>query len=195
MKKNETILIALALLGLTLNLLSAPGSGIIAVLTISILAFLYFYFGFALFNRIPFRAIFKKESYKEVTTQKALYSVFSGVFLASTLVGILFKIQSWPGARISLGLGLVGLFAMTILLFSNSRKSKTSFHTTLFQRFALIGGIGLILFIIPQTTWTEFKYRDHPNYVEAMKAAMADPENMELWEKVKEEQIIMREND
>jgi hypothetical protein len=45
--------------------------------------------------------------------------------------------------------------------------------------------------------WTEIRYRNHPEYVEAFKKAMADPDNAALWKdvdiemkKINNEQVV-----
>src|SRR5688572_31165 len=191
MKKTEIIIATLSIIALGLNLLLIPGGGVLTVLTLLSLSMIYFYFGFALFNDIRFRKIFKKDSYKEITSLRILGAVGTGLALSLTTVGIVFKFQAWQGANINLGAGLAGLLIVTIIGLIQYSKNKSNYYTQIFKRVVLFGGIGLILFFIPETSWIEFKYRNHPAYANALKESIAAPENKEVWERVEVERQKM----
>lgn len=193
MKKTENIIVIIALIALGLKLIFIPGSGILTVVTFSSLSLIYFYFGFALFNHIKLRKIFKKDSYKEISSQRMLGTIGSGLALSTTTMGILFKFQSWPGAFIYLATGLIGLILVTLFGYLKYSKSKADFYIPIFKRAAVFGGIALVLLLIPQATWIEIKYRDSPAFVEAYKKALADPENKALWDIVEAERQKMKD--
>lgn len=180
MKKGEIIIATLSIIALGLNLLLVPGGGLLTVLTLLTLSGIYMYLSFALFNGIRLRKIFKKDSYKGISTMRIVGAVGSGLALSTTTVGILFKFQSWQGATFNLGAGLVGLLIVTIIGAIKYLKSKSEFYTMIFKRVAVFGGLGLILILIPKTTLVEIKYRNQPAYVDALKKAMSDPDNKEL---------------
>ncbi len=184
MKKTEIIIATLSIIALVLNLLLIPGSSVLTVLTLSILSVFYMYLSFALFNDIRFRNILKKGSYKGKSTKRIVGAVGTGLALSLTTTGLLFKFQSWPGASFNLGTGLVGLLTVAIISTIKYFKNKSEFYTRIFKRIAIFGGLGLILMIIPKTTWIEIKYRNHTEYIDAVKKAMADPDNKELWDNV-----------
>ncbi len=191
MKKAEIIIATLSIIALGLNLLLIPGGGVLTVLTLSTLSMIYFYLGFALFNDIKLRRIFKKDSYKEISSLRILGAVVAGFALSMTTIGFMFKFQSWPGADFNLGAGLVGLLIVTIIGAIKYSKNKSNYYIRIFKRTAILGGLGLILMLIPKTSWIELKYRNQPEYVEALKKAMADPDNKELWDNVETERQKM----
>jgi hypothetical protein len=191
MKKTEIILATLSIIALGLNLLLIPGGGVLTVLTLSALSMIYFYFGFALFNDIRLRIIFKKDSYKEISSLKILGAVGAGLALSMTTIGLMFKFQSWPGADINLGAGLFGLLIVTIVGLIKYSKNKSGYYTKIFKRAAIFGGLGLLLMLAPKTNWIELKYRNHPEYVDALKKAMAAPDKKELWNNVEIERQKM----
>ena len=195
MKKAEIILGAIALIALALNLLLVSGGGVLTVLSLSTLSVLYMYLSFALFNGIRLRHIFKKDSYKGISTMRIVGAILTGLALSMTIIGLLFKFQSWPGATVNLAIGLLGLAIALIVVTIKYSKTKSDYYTKIFKRIAVFGGLGLILIILPKETWLELKYRDHPDYVEAVKKAMSDPDNQELWDKVDEERQRMNENE
>lgn len=188
MKKAELILGAITLIALVLNLFLTPYSGVLTVLSLSALSAMYMYFSFALFNGVRLRHIFKKASYKEIPAMRIVGAVLTGFALAATIMGLLFKIQYWPGANVNLAVGVIGLAIVLIVGAIKYSMTKSKYYTGIFKRIAVYGGLGLILLILPRHTWLEFKYRNHPGYVEAFKKAMADPDNQELWDKVDQEQ-------
>ena len=195
MKKGEIIIATLSLIALGLNLLLIPGGGVLTVLTLSTLSMLYMNLSFALFNGIRLRNIFKKDSYKGISTMRIIGAVGTGLALSMTIIGLLFKFQSWPGASLNLGAGLVGLLIATVIGTIKYFRNKSDFYTKIFKRIAVFGGLGLILMLTPKTTWVEIKYRNQPTYVDALKKAMAAPDNKELWDKVEvERQKMNNEN-
>jgi hypothetical protein len=191
MKKAELILGILSLLAVGMNLLLVPGGSVLTVLTLSTFSMMYFYFGFALFNGIRLRQISKKDSYKGISTWRILGAAGAGVAISWLIIGLMFKFQSWPGAHFNLGFGLAALSIVTGIGLVKYAKSKSPYYTRIFKRAAVFGGLGLILLIAPKTSWVEFKYRNHPAYVDALKKAMADPDNEALWENVEAERQKM----
>ncbi len=191
MKKGEIILATISIISLGLNLLLIPGGGFLTVLTLSTLSMVYFYFGFALFNDIRLRKIFKKDSYKDISSLRILGAVGAGLALSMTTIGLMFKFQSWPGADLNLIAGLVGLVIVTIIGVIKYSKSKSDYYTRILKRVAIFGGLGLITFLTPRTSWVEFKYRNYPDYVNAVKNSIADPDNKELQDKADEERQKM----
>ncbi|NEM96608.1 hypothetical protein [Pontibacter burrus] len=191
MKNAEIVLGAIALIALMLNSLLAPFGNLLTVLSISAISVLYMYLSFALFNRLRLRHIFKKDSYNGISTMRIVGAVLTGLALSITLIGILFKFQAWPGATINLGVGLSGLVIALLVGAVKYTRSKSDYYTKIFKRIAVYGGIGLIMLLLPEETWLEFKYRNHPDYVKAVKKAMAESDNQELWDKAEEERRKM----
>jgi hypothetical protein len=185
MKKTEITLAIISIIALGLKLLFITGGSILTVFTLIILSIIYCYFSFLLFNDIPLKQVFKKDSYKNISGIRILGAVFTGFGLSAITLGLMFKFQSWPGADPILIAGLFVLLPVTIIALSKYSKNKSNFYPRIFKRIAIWGGLGLILTLMPKTTWIEIKYRNQPAYVEALKNAMADPDNKELWDKVK----------
>ena len=191
MKKGEIILATISIISLGLNLLLIPGGGILTVLTLSTLSMVYFYFGFALFNDIRLRKIFKKDSYKDISSLRILGAVGAGLALSMTIIGLMFKFQSWPGADNNLIAGLLGLVIVTIIGVLKYMQNKSDYYTRILKRVAIFGGLGLVIILTPKTSWIELKYRNYPDYVNAVKKSMADPDNKVLQDKADEERQKM----
>ncbi len=88
MKLTEKIFATLSLIGLTLNLLNIPGGTLLMIFSISMLSIIYMYFGFAFFNGIRLRHIFKKEAYKGVGVWRILGSIGTGITLSILLINV-----------------------------------------------------------------------------------------------------------
>jgi len=187
MKKSERILFALVCLALVLEVMLIPGSGILLVLSFNALACVYMFGGLFLFNGIPLRRVFREGAFSEVSKGKVVGAMGAGVALSLTTIGLLFRFQSWPGADFLLATGLLLLLVVLIIGAVKYLQSKTSYYMGIFLRASVIGGLGLIMMLAPSTAWVEIIYRNHPAYLDAFKKAVADPDNQELWEKVREE--------
>lgn len=184
MKLTEKIFATLSLIGLTLNLLNIPGGTLLMIFTISMLSIIYMYFGFAFFNGIRLRHIFKKEAYKGVGVWRILGSIGTGITLSILLISIMFRIQSWPGASVSLIQGALFSLIIFIVGLIKFSKSKSNFYKRIFLRLGTLTGIVIILFLIPKMTLIEIKYSDYPAYIDAIKEARSNPDSLQLWDKV-----------
>jgi len=190
MKKTEIIFAIIALVGLLFSCLLWPGGGLLATLGFFGLACLYMYFGFAFFNNIPLKKIFKGESYTADTSEKRDYripiSIFVGISFNTILIGLLFRFMFWPGGFFLMSVGIIFLVPMLIISLIRFLKTKSTFYTRIFIRMAVIGGIALFFLLMPNTTWLEIKFRNHPEYIEMMKECIKDPNNIELRKKMNE---------
>jgi len=193
MKKAEMLIVIFAVISLILNLLLFPNSGIFMTVILLVLSMLYSYLGFALFNEIELGRIFNIETYKDISTSRIIVAIGAGVVLSMTTIGILFKFQFWPGASYILGVSLAVLLIVLLIVTFMYRKSKAVFYIRIYYRLVIFGGIGLSLMLLQNETILEFKYRNHPDYIEVYKKALADPENQELWDELQEEQLKMGE--
>ncbi len=195
MKKTELTILIISIIAIALNFFLVPGGTVLTVFSISFLTTIYFYFGFALFNNIKLRNIFKKESYKGITSQRLIGSIGAGLALALTAIGILFKLLSWPGSTVNLGVGLLGLLIVLIIGSIKYFNNKSKFYLPIFKRTALIGGLGLVLVLTPKSTFINIKYRNHINYANALKNSIADPNNEELHKILNEERTKMEQSE
>jgi len=181
MKKAEIIIATLSLLAVGMNIfLISGGSTLCAMLLMTLSAF-YFYFGFALFNDIKIREIVHKETFTRISTLRIIGAIGSGMALCISIIGILFKLFSWPGANVLLYAGLIGLLFVSLIGLSKYLTNKSSFYLKILRRTIIVGVFGLILFLLPNMSIMEFKYRNYPEYINAYKKACENPDNEDLW--------------
>ena len=193
MKRTELIFIGLAIIAVILKMLHIPGSGILTVLSFFILSILYFFLGFALFNDIRFRSIFKKSFFRDYDALKIVGAYIAGVVLSISALGILFKFQSYPGDELFLGLGSLGVLIVLIAFLIKLIATKDHFYSKILKRVILFGSFCIFLYLLPEKTWLNWKYPNQPDYVNALLKAKADPDNQVLWEKALEEREKMLE--
>ena len=156
-----------------------------------LLSILYFFFSFLLLNNIRLRGIFKKESYATTNTLRIIGTIGAGIALSIIVNGIIFKFNNWPFGDQNLMIGLILLFCIAVVSIIKFISTKTTFYRNLLIRIFIVGGIGLIFFMITSEKLIEIKFRDYPEYVEAEKELLKDPYNETLIQKVKEEREKM----
>lgn len=113
MKFFEKVCIVMLLIGVALKLLHIAGAGILITVSALALSAVYLIFGFAFFNNVPVKKMFKKTAYSGVSAVKIIYAIFAGWTLAIIVYGVVFGMHNWPGTEIML---LNGIF-MSLLLF------------------------------------------------------------------------------
>lgn len=193
-KKVEIGLIGLFVIALVLHILHLPGSALLLILSLGILAILYFLFGVVLFNNQDIKGRLNELSenaYKRPNIGAKFKNIGIGVVFTIAVEGILFKLLSWPGANILLIFGIVGLSIVTVISVRTNSKDKAS--SDMLKRIILFGGLGVFLFLIPTKTWLNFTYPDNPEYVQAVLDYQENPTNKELKEKVDIESAKLRD--
>ncbi len=184
MKKFEKTLVVLILVSLIMKFSFIMGGDILAILSISLLILVYYPLGFAFFNQVRLRDIFKKDSYKGVSGLRVFGAIVVGMGLSATCLGILFKLENWPGSNFNLMVGLVTTLIVSIIALIKFFKSKDNYYRQILKRTAIIGGLGLLLTALPDLTLQKIQYRNHPEYIKAYEEYLSNPENKELKQKI-----------
>lgn len=192
MKIAEFILAGIAFIGLLMNLLLFPGGGAILTVFLSMLSMFYLSLSFLIFNP----EIISKQPADQVRSKakplRIIGSVGTGIGLSIALVGILFKMMHWPGAAAMLLVGGVVTGIVAVIVIIRIMTTKSVFYKNVLIRTSLIGLITLILYMLPPYALLEFKYREYPNYIKAVKRSNENPQNEELSKKVAEERELIR---
>ncbi|HCW06493.1 MAG TPA: hypothetical protein DGG95_03900 [Cytophagales bacterium] len=189
MKLIERIILLVFFLAILLKAGLFRGTRASLEISTLLLSMLYFYFGFALFNGIGFRAMFKKSSYAGVSVGKISGAIALGLALSSVLIGILFKLMFWPGANEMIMIGGTGL--LIILLVASvvmviKKKSLDSFYKGIFLRGSVALIFALVFFFTSQKSLIRFFHRDNPTFAELMIKAMGNPQDEELQRQLEE---------
>ena len=121
-----------------------------------------------LLNDIGFRKVFNKESYNNLSTYKIISSIILGLGYSTIIIGILFKLQLWPGSKTILLIGIIISISIFITNIINSN-SKLSKKTII--RFSSLLICGILFLFISDLSVFEFKLNQskmkYPKYAEA----------------------------
>lgn len=170
-----------------LSFLGVVGTTAIFIIVAGILSSLYFYFSFAMFNNVRLKDIFKKSSYKGVKSMRIIGAIAVGMQLSIVILAALFKLMMWPGTIAMAIMGGLGLGIILIISLLKYAKSKSGFYTNILKRVVPYLAVVIGIFFTPQYAILEYKYKDSPAYINAVKVVDKDPENKELQRKVVEE--------
>ncbi len=193
MRKLEIILTILPLIGILFRILHLPGADILVLIPFTLLAFIYFYFGFALFNGIRFREVFKKSTYSKIEELNIPFGAAAGVALSIGVLGISFKLVSLPGALILLMLGAIGLIIITSIAWVKKETRSDNVFQKVIKRSIPFGLVCVFLLSVPTRTWLTWRFPNNSEYVDSIMEYKADPENEGLRLKMEEERKRMRE--
>jgi len=149
MKKTELILVAGAIIGIVMVLFDVPLHSLVLSLFLLPLELLYLYLGFALFNDISLRKIFKGESYRGLGTWRLLAAIGTGFALSSITVGVMFSVLNYPMARSRLVYGIAWAVIMTIVALVKNIKDKNRFYREIILRCIIFSIIGVLFLLLP----------------------------------------------
>jgi hypothetical protein len=157
MKTLEKILAVAALLALLMKFFHLPGAGILLVLSLFTLAFVYFPLGFLLFKPGNGKLFY-------------LPLFFAGWAFSMPVIGILFKFQYWPGAGNILFIGGAATLVMVAVLAivmnkEQNNELKQAFRKTIFRGITLLF-VAAFLLGIPSSTLIRIQHWDDPRQAE-----------------------------
>lgn len=184
MKSTEKILGLTFFAGLIMKFTLLPGAGVLITVSILSIAIMYYFLGFALFNQIPLRAIFKKDSYKGKSPLRIIGAIGTGIGISLICNGILFKLQDWPAGLSSLGIGIVFTSIVLVIATVKFFKTRSNYYVLIFKRIAVIGILGLVLFLTPALAIVKFQFRNHPDYIKVYEQYNNNPQDEMLRHKV-----------
>jgi len=149
MKKLEVILIIGAVIGLFLVLFNVPLHTLVVTLFFPALGVLYYCLGFALFNDIRFRDIFKADSYKGLGIWRILIAIGTGIGISNLTIGFMFSIMNYPLARALLIEGSVLTLIVFVVAIIKNARDKNQFYRKIMMRCLVFIVLGIIFLLLP----------------------------------------------
>ena len=143
------ILIIGATIGLLMALFNTPFDSLIVSVCFITLSCLYFCFGFALFNNIPFRKIFVPDSYKGLDFWRILIAIGTGLAFSVLTIGIMCSVLSYPMAKTFLAVGIVLAVIIIILALIKNAQRKDNFYRNVILRSFVFMIIAIIFLLLP----------------------------------------------
>jgi hypothetical protein len=159
-----------AILAVNLHLLLWTGAELISIIAFSGLALLYPFLSMALF-------LDEKQNI-------SISSMLPGLVFSIVLVGLLFKIQMWPGFQINLVIGLIGLITLIIYSFTLKDPSQKNGFKVLRKRAIPMAIITLLVLMLPKDAWLETKYSNYPVYIKTIKQLDKNPDNLQIQQQI-----------
>ncbi|MGZ4035261.1 MAG: hypothetical protein ACXVPU_18055 [Bacteroidia bacterium] len=184
MKITEKIIVVFILLSVALKVMLVPGASPLFLLITQLLVLMYFIFGFALFNGIRLRNIFKKESYTGISPLRMTGAALMGITLSMVGTGFIFKLLLWPGSQAMLLTGSVPLFIILIIVLIKYFTTKSKFYFNAIIRCGIFSLLTALLLFTNNLDIVKIEYRNYPAYIEAYEAYSKDPGNIELNDKL-----------
>ena len=170
MRNFEKIILGLAILSLILKFFLLSGGGILCVLSLSTLSVFYFYLGFAYFNDLKFKEIFKSSSYNNISRKRIIGGLGAGITLAILMIGLLFKFMHWRGQSMDFVLGLILAIIIILTIIIKTKGQFDSYYKMIVKRLISIGLFSFVFFLIPNSSIIKAQFRHYPRYIKAYNA-------------------------
>lgn len=192
MRKAEIIFTVLAILGTILSFSTVPGGSFLIIISCTVLSSLYLYLGFALFNTIRLRNIFKKQSYSGLSALRIIGGIAVGFVLSIVVIGLMFRIMVWEGSTIMLIVSIVPVSILTVIALIKFARKKDTFYIGILKRVVPYTALAVLFLLTPASLPTQIRHRDNPEYVNALKALDENPQDKEAQRKVDEIEASFR---
>jgi len=194
MKKAEKILVALAVVGLIGRFLNWPYMVLLLLLGGQLLMWLYLVGGYWWFTKW----LMQTEPRATVPNQsrwRKWGAVAAGMALAAGLSGILYRVQSWPGASTLLVDGLLLLAVLLVITGYKYHRTKDRFYSNILLRASVLLVLCLLAMSLPTIMWYNLRFPDKPEYAKALLEARTYPDSLELQQNLEELRLKMRAAD
>ena len=168
--KTEKIVAVIFLVGLLFKLMLWPFGGVLVVISLGGIGMMYFPGAFYFFSD------------KNISRQNIALSIISGLFLAFVVLGILFKLQYWPGSHLYLLIGTYTspvLLIITYILKSTSTEELKRYYSSMLLRIGVLTLLSLLFFLTPTSTILKIQYRHDPELARLKILHYSDHANME----------------
>jgi hypothetical protein len=183
MKILERGSVILSVIGLVMKIFRLNGGNELLEIGLTLLAMVYFYLGFAVFNNIRLKDIFKKSSYSNISSGRIVGAIGVGMNLSIIVIGLLFKLLIFAGAFEMLTIGVtsltITLFA-ALIVFILKKKNLDFFYKDIFVKGAIAVIIGIALCLTPGSSLIRLYHRDDPAYAELFIRAMQNPRDEKI---------------
>lgn len=191
--KTEKIIAIIFVLAVILKFQHMPGSGVLLVTSLSILAMMYFPAGLYFLSDNPKKISMVKSDEtldghltsaipEKGKTQNMAWSVVAGFLLSIVPIAIMFKLQYWPGSQVLL---LVSVFTAPIIaavsyyLMNKGDSSLRRYYKNMVLRAGVLSFCAILLFMTPASTMLSIQYGDDPEMVRVKTQYYSDPQNEE----------------
>lgn len=172
-KKLELIAVAITFVSFILTML-VPATNMLLVVGLGTLTYLNFLGGFALVDDLNKPNENPTAQTPSANPRAVKVHFFFGIAFTVSCAALLFKLMNWPNADMLIYIALAGLTVAAFIVAANY--SKTSYYSpAIVKRLVIYIVLCATLVSLPQYTLLNFKYRNHPAYLEALKKSIKNP--------------------
>jgi hypothetical protein len=187
MKRIEQIAAVFTAIGILMKVLLISGGAMVIGVSLTVLAVIYYPYGFLYFNSIPINKAFKKESYKGMTFLRGFGTFGGGLIFSILSVGTLFKLLQLPGAAVMLSIGLTAGTLFLVATFVKYLMNRDrSFLRKMLIRTIIIIGVSGTLVATPGLTLVKIFHRDNPEFIKTYEQSTMNPNDRDLQQKAEE---------
>ncbi len=164
------------------------------LLTTTLLAIYYLWFGFFIFNKMQPLDLLYQHQHSHISRFHIVVGIVMGVVLSYSLIAIIFGFLFFPGiqnAMISAAVLLL-LFTLSVLACDMVKKRHRELCRRFYQRAAIVGVILTALLFTPLETRLSILFRDHPDFREAYLEYRENPDDKEAVERLRDERSKFR---
>jgi hypothetical protein len=168
-------LIILKYLNLGIN-----GIGLGIIVSGGILAQMHMIFANIVLNDAVFIKEKKKFDVSTIDKTQHILGTVYGYVAAVSILYILFRVMYWPGTSI---MGIVGIVGLPIVIFATLflvKDKENSFLKGLTKRGFFLGFLVILLYRTSNYTLVDIQYRNYPEYRDAKKALMRNPDDKQV---------------
>jgi len=139
MKLIEKVLLVLYLIGIIMLIAKMRNYTFFIFSSISGLAVLYLFFGFAIYNGVKLNSSFKKESFSTIPMRNIFIAIVAGMFNATLLIGYLFSLNYWPGGNYLFATGFFSTFLLLAIIYFDKQTKYTNLYANISLRMITFG--------------------------------------------------------
>lgn len=201
MKKQDTLINKLEKAGVVtvvavwiLRIFLGPVLNFALLVTTTLLAIYYLWFGFFIFNKLqPFHLLYT-EIRQSITPFRTIPTILMGIISSYALIAVLFGFFFYPGMQfmLSSALILLVLFTGVMIGIQTIKKKFDPFCPRMYLRAAGLFIILLILWAPPVEDRLNILFSDYPEFIEAYLDYRANPDDPENIQRLREQRSRFR---
>lgn len=164
------------------------------LLTTTLLAIYYLWFGFFIFNKMQPLDLLYQHKHKQIGRFHIAAGITMGIILSYSLIAIIFGFLFFPGMQAAMisAAAILFLFAVFLRAYNKIKKRHRKLCQRFYTRAAIVGVILAALLFIPLENRLNILFRDHPDFREAYLEYRENPDDEEALERLREERSKFR---
>ncbi len=201
MMRNETLVNKFEKAGMVtviiiwlLRAILGPMFNFTLLLTTTLLAIYYLWFGFFIFNRMQPLDLLYQHHHRQIQRFHIAAGITMGIILSYSLIAIIFGFLFFPGMQAAMisAVTILLLFTVFVLAYEKVKKRHEKLCRRFYMRAAIVGTILAALLFIPLENRLYILFRDHPEFREAYLEYRENPDDDEAIERLREERSKFR---